>query len=287
MMISGTLYIVATPIGNLQDITFRAIEILKKVDYIAAEDTRHTRQMLTHYGLHNHLISLHDYNEEQRLKKIFADLKNNKNIALVSDAGTPLISDPGYSLVRFIREQGGKVVPIPGACAAIAALMVSGLPTDHFVFEGFLPHKSSARLIRLQELSSEPRTIVFYESVHRIIETLKAMYQVFGEERLAVLARELTKKFETIQSGSFNALIEHFDRHSDQVKGEFVILVKGVSSCLPQDTIEVNRILEILLQELPTKQAVKLTAKIFNNEVNKKELYQLALEKKKDSNSNL
>ncbi len=277
-MLPGILYIVATPIGNLKDITLRALEVLKEVDYIAAEDTRHTRQLLNHYGLSGLLISLHEFNEDQRLHKILNDLKAGKKVALVSDAGTPLISDPGYPLVNYIRANGGHVIPIPGACAAIAALMASGLPADHFVFEGFLPSKSSARMKRLQTLAPETRTLIFYESVHRIQACLSEMSQILGLDRVAVVARELTKKFETIQAGTLDSLTNHFEEHQDQIRGEFVVLVKGAELTTTLDEVEANRILKILLDEFPTKQAVNLTAKILNYKISKKTLYQQAIQ---------
>lgn len=276
----GVLYIVATPIGNLADITIRAQEVLKMVDYIAAEDTRHTRQLLNHLGILQKIISLHDYNEKERSLRLLTDLQQGQNIALVSDAGTPLISDPGFILVREVRAAGITVVPIPGACAAIVALCASGLPTDRFVFEGFLPAKKGLRLQRLQKLQDETRTLIFYESVHRILDMLMALITVFGENRLAVVARELTKRFETIQQGSLFELYTHLKNHSETQRGEFVVLVQGSSKQKESEKdVEITRILTILLRKMPTKQAADIAAEMC--EVPRNQAYQLAIQLKK------
>lgn len=274
---TGTLYIVATPIGNLQDITLRALEILQHhVTLIAAEDTRHSHKLLQHYAITTPTISLHEHNEEKRSQILLQRLLQGENIALISDAGTPLISDPGYNLVNLVRKHNIKVVPIPGACAAITALCAAGLPTDRFAFEGFLPVKQVALHTRLHELAGETRTIVLYEAPHRLLKLIAAMIAVWGKERRIVLAKELTKVFETIYAANLGELEEWLcadaARHQ---KGEFVLLVPGkeiiATKSLPLDQ-EAQRILQILQAELPPKQAVKLTAKITG--VDKKVLYE-------------
>ena len=270
-----TLFIVATPIGNLQDITLRALDTLKQVDLIAAEDTRHSGKLLSHYGIKTKLIALHDYNETKCSQFICEQLKQGKNIALISDAGTPLISDPGYHLVNIVREQGYKVVPIPGACAAIAALSAAGMPTDKFLFLGFLPAKSSQQIKQLEELVGESCTLVFYESPHRLLQTIANMAQVFGQERQVVLAKELTKTFETIYATTLSQLQEWLIADTDRQRGEFVILVHGAAKMVEVD-VEIMRILQILAKDLPSKQAAILAAQITG--VNKNQLYKLLLE---------
>jgi len=275
--LSSTLYIVATPIGNLSDMTFRAIEILKSVSVIAAEDTRHSQRLLSHYDIHTPLFSLHDYNEEARIEKIMALLESGKSVALISDAGTPLISDPGFRLVRAVRHAGFKVISIPGACAAITALTVSGLPTDRFIFEGFLPAKTGALESQLEKLKNETRTIIFYESVHRIVKTLSAMKKIFGEKRIATVARELTKSFETVKQDTLENLSEWIEKNTEQQKGEFVIVVQRTDlSEYPDTVFSTREVLQHLLTELPLKQAVSLTCKITGK--NRNTLYSLALE---------
>jgi 16S rRNA (cytidine1402-2'-O)-methyltransferase len=273
---SGILFIVATPIGNLADITLRALETLKKVDLIAAEDTRHSKKLLDHYSITTPVISLHNYNETKKCDLILNKLQQGKNIALITDAGTPLISDPGYHLVKTIQENNLRVVPIPGACAAIAALSAAGLPTNKFVFEGFLSPKSKQQLERLQELVDETRTLVFYESPHRLLETINNMRTVFGDDRYVVLAKELTKTFETIYGGTFSQLQNWLTEKSERQKGEFVILVKGIikdkGAAIDPETL---RILNLLSENMPHKQAVILTAKITG--ANKNILYKHAL----------
>ena len=199
----GTLYVVATPIGNLDDLTFRAAATLKQVDRIAAEDTRHSGALLKHYSIAKPMVSLHNFNEKERLQSILGYLAEGESIALISDAGTPLISDPGFHLVNAVRAAGHKVVPVPGACAAIAALSAAGLPTDKFSFEGFLPAKAEARRQQLKSLLSETRTLVFYEAPHRLLDALQSMVDVFGGDRLAVVARELTKHYESFLHHNF------------------------------------------------------------------------------------
>ena len=276
----GVLYVVATPIGNLSDITERAKQILATVDVIAAEDTRHSGRLLQHLNIKNRLISLHDHNERQKTSTLIDKLAQGQNIALVSDAGTPLISDPGYHLVHGVRDKGFKVIPIPGACAMIAALSVSGLATDRFVFEGFLPAKSTARCKQLDILVNESRTLVFYESTHRIVDCLMDMQSVFGIERQATVARELTKKFETVYSDTFARIIDWMKADADQQRGEFVIVVSGNDKSLTVLESESDRIVDIIATKLPLSQATSLAADITGER--KKLLYQRALERKVD-----
>lgn len=279
---TGTLYVVATPIGNLQDITLRAIEVLKQVDRIAAEDTRHSGPLLNHYFIVKPTLSLHEFNERERHKIILDYLAAGESIALISDAGTPLISDPGFHLVREARKLNFPVVPVPGACAAIAALSVAGLPTDKFTFEGFLPPKVEARRNKLSALLHEPRTMIFYEAPHRLISALETMNEVFGGERKAVVARELTKLHETVLSADLQTLLSRYQAQTQAVRGEVVILVAGIDE-EASETKEVKpeEVLDILLQELPLKQAAALASKITG--VRKNDLYELALSKKKSS----
>ncbi len=272
----GTLYVVATPIGNLRDMSLRAIEVLKTVDCIAAEDTRHSMPLLQHFLITTRVISLHEHNERERSTQLLEALQRGESIALISDAGTPLISDPGYFLVREARECGIKVVPIPGPSAIIAALSVSGLPTDRFSFEGFLPAKSKQRVAQLNSLQHETRTMVFYEAPHRVLECLADMQSVFGMKRQAVIARELTKMFETIHNAPLDELLEWVKRDANQTRGEMVLVVAGAEAKLTEENLVLaENILQILLEELPLKQAVELAAKISGKRKN--ELYQLAL----------
>lgn len=259
---AGMLYVVATPIGNLGDITQRALEVLRGVDAVCAEDTRHTRQLLAHYGIERPLVALHEHNEAELAERIVARLRAGEALALVSDAGTPLVSDPGFRLVRAAREAGVAVSPIPGACAAIAALSAAGLPSDRFVFEGFLPARAAARRERLAQLAAEPRTLVFYESAHRIGESLADFVAAFGGERRAVLARELTKLFETVLDGSLQSLLERVQHDANQRKGEFVVLVEGVGEDADARLIEGRRLYAKLAEHLPPSQAARLAADI-------------------------
>lgn len=273
----GILYIVATPIGNLKDISQRAIEVLQSVDCIAAEDTRHSGHLLQHLGLNKPLISLHEHNEEKRAGELIARLQQGESIALISDAGTPLISDPGYLLVKLVKEAGMRVVPIPGPCALIAALSVSGLPTDRFVFEGFLPSKAKVRKEQLEALRLESRTLIFYEAPHRILESLRAMEQVFGADRQMVLARELTKMFETVKSGSIHEIINEITQDENQERGEIIVLVAGAKVIFEEETgFSSLKILSTLVDTLPVKQAVELTSQITGDKKN--DLYQKALQ---------
>ena len=271
----GTLYVVATPIGNLDDLTFRAIAVLKQVDRIAAEDTRHSGALLKHYSIAKPMVSLHNFNEKERIQSILGYLAAGESIALISDAGTPLISDPGFHLVNAVRGAGHQVVPVPGACAAIAALSASGLPTDKFSFEGFLSAKAQARREQLKNLFNETRTLVFYESPHRLLETLQSMAEVFGGDRQAVVARELTKHYESFLHQPLSALLSYYETHADECRGEIVILVSGADISVSDETTAALPTLEILLQELPLKQAVTLAAKITG--ARKNGLYEKAL----------
>jgi 16S rRNA (cytidine1402-2'-O)-methyltransferase len=275
----GTLYIVATPIGNLQDISLRAVEVLQKVDCIAAEDTRHSLALLRQFAINTKTISLHEHNERERADELLKRLQAGESIALISDAGTPLISDPGYFLVREARQLGIRIVPIPGACAAIAALSAAGLPTDRFVFEGFLPVKSKLRQDRLAALVRESRTMIFYEAPRRIIDLLQDIQAVLGAERWVVIARELTKVFETIHAAPVAELIAWVEQDSNQERGEMVVLVAGAKeSNADQALFAVEHVLAVLLETLPLKQAVALATKITGKKKN--DIYQQALQMK-------
>ncbi|HEV7165130.1 MAG TPA: 16S rRNA (cytidine(1402)-2'-O)-methyltransferase [Gammaproteobacteria bacterium] len=272
----GVLYVVATPIGNLDDLTPRARQILSDVDVVAAEDTRHSGALLSHFGIHTQLISLHEHNEAARAAWLLERLKAGEDVALISDAGTPLISDPGFDLVRAARQAGISVSPIPGACALVAALSVSGLPTDRFVFEGFLPSKSVARRERLTALAAETRTLVFYESVHRLQDSLQDMAEVFGAERVGVVARELTKLHEGVREAPLAALADWASKDPMAAKGEVVILLAGALAREGEAVDgEAERVLKALLAELPVKQAATLAAEITG--LKKNSLYNLAL----------
>ena len=271
---AGELYVVATPIGNLGDMVPRAVDVLHAVDLIAAEDTRHSGRLLKHLGIDTPMVPYHDHGEEHQSQRILQTLGQGQTVALISDAGTPLISDPGYRLVRKARQLGVKVVPIPGPCALIAALCASGLPSDRFAFEGFLPAKSGARQKKLSALADDPRTLVFYESPHRVLDTLSDMVAELGADREAVLARELTKAFETFLAGSLEELCQMVEEDANQQRGEIVILVSGAPEVAVSES-EQRRVLALLMEELPLKQAAALAAKITGG--HKNALYQLAL----------
>ncbi|WP_323613510.1 16S rRNA (cytidine(1402)-2'-O)-methyltransferase [Pseudomonas putida] len=277
----GTLYVVATPIGNLDDMSARALKVLANVALIAAEDTRHSIRLLQHFGIDTPLAACHEHNERDEGGRFITKLLAGEDVALVSDAGTPLISDPGYHLVRQARAAGVDVVPVPGACALIAALSAAGLPSDRFIFEGFLPAKSAGRRGRLEQVKEEPRTLIFYEAPHRILECLEDMKLVFGAERPALLARELTKTFETLKGLPLAELCEFVAGDSNQQRGECVVLVGGWSAPEGEAAISVQaqRVLDLLLAELPLKRAAALAAEITG--VRKNLLYQAALEKQK------
>lgn len=258
----GSLWVVATPIGHRDDFSARAIETLRSVAVIACEDTRHSRPLLMHFNVGTPLIALHEHNEREAVDAIVQRMLQGESVALISDAGTPLISDPGYRLVRAARAAGIRCIPIPGACAAIAALSVSGLPSDRFTFEGFLPPKSAARRVRLQELAGEARTLIFYESSHRVAESLADMALVFGGDREAVLARELTKMFETVLGEPLASLAARVAGDPDQQKGEMVLLVRGRGEEADARLAEGLRVFAILKDELPPARAAKLAAAI-------------------------
>ena len=258
----ATLYVVATPIGNLADLSPRAQEVLRSVAAICAEDTRHTGQLLSHFGISRPLVALHDHNEEAMAERVVARLLGGESMAVVSDAGTPLVSDPGFRLVRAARAAGVKVSPVPGACAAIAALSVAGLPSDRFVFEGFLPAKAAARRERLQRLAGETGTLVFYESSHRIAESLADMAAAFGDERPAVVARELTKLFETVLDGTLAQLRAAVEADDNQRKGEFVVMVQGAADDEEAQLAHGRRVYAKLSEHLPPSTAAKLAAEL-------------------------
>ncbi|MFI4922128.1 MAG: 16S rRNA (cytidine(1402)-2'-O)-methyltransferase [Burkholderiales bacterium] len=269
------LYVVATPIGNLQDISLRALEVLKQVDVVAAEDTRVTSHLLNHFEISATLMALHEHNERRAAERVIALLQQGKSVALVSDAGTPAISDPGAIVVSRVRDAGFRIVPVPGANAAVTAMSVSGQEAPHFLFYGFLPNKPSARRRELENLKTLPYTLIFYEAPHRILECITDMQAVFGGGRRVTIARELTKLFENIYSGSLSAALDWLSQDENQQKGEFVLLVSGAEKQSASSN-DVLLILTTLLQELPLKQAVKLTAQISGN--NRKTLYAMALQ---------
>src|SRR5471032_2610059 len=276
---AGSLYVVATPIGNLDDISARALKILREVALIAAEDTRHSQRLMQHFGISTPLAACHEHNERDEGSRFITRLLAGDDVALISDAGTPLISDPGYHLVRQARAAGIAVVP--GACALIAALSAAGLPSDRFIFEGFLPAKAVGRRARLELLKEEPRTLIFYEAPHRILECLQDLESVFGAERPALLARELTKTFETLKGLPLAELRAFVESDSNQQRGECVVLVAGWSEPEGEDVIgaEARRILDLLLEEMPLKRAAALAAEITG--VRKNLLYQVTLDKQK------
>jgi 16S rRNA (cytidine1402-2'-O)-methyltransferase len=274
--LESALYVVATPIGNLRDITLRALDVLAATDVVAAEDTRNTAHLLAHHGISaKRLIAVHQHNERAAAEKIIALLQAGQSVAFVSDAGTPAVSDPGALLVQAVRGAGLRVIPIPGASAALAALSAAGLSESHFLFYGFLPNKSAARRTVLQSLISHPYTLVFYEAPHRIVECVADLRAVLGGERQIVVAREITKLFETIHACALQDAEAWLLGDSNQQRGEFVLLVSGA---LPQLGLSVETLntLSLLLEELPLKQAVQLAAKISG--ANRNELYQRALE---------
>ena len=279
-MNSACLYIVATPIGNLSDISERALQVLREVDLIAAEDTRHSSKLLRHYGLTTPLIALHEHNEGRKTQELIDKLLAGQSLALISDAGTPLISDPGYHLVKAARTAAIRVSPISGPSALIAALSAAGLASDAVVFEGFLPNKQEARLKKLAKLADESRTLIFYEAPHRILACLEDMAHVFGADRKAVLARELTKNFESIHGDSLENLLHWIKADANQQKGEFVVLLEGKEKIQSDIDPEVLRVLDILSEELPLKQASSLAAKITG--AKKNALYQIGINKKHD-----
>lgn len=262
MHTSGTLHIVATPIGNLGDLSPRALDTLRTVDAICAEDTRHTRQLLAHFGIERPLLALHQHNEDAQAAQLVTRLQGGESLALVSDAGTPLVSDPGFRVVRAARAAGLRVSPVPGACAAIAALSVAGLASDRFAFEGFLPARAGARRERLARLAGETRTLLFYESAHRIEEALADFASAFGGGRRAVLARELTKLFETVLDGSLDDLLQQVSGDANQRRGEFVLVVEGAGDDADARLAEGRRLYAKLGEHLPPSTAAKLAAEL-------------------------
>ncbi len=279
---SGVLYVVATPIGNLADMVPRALDVLQKVDLIASEDTRHSGRLLAHFNIDTPMMAYHDHSDEHQVARIIDSLQQGKNVALISDAGTPLVSDPGFKLVRAARQRGFGVIPVPGACAAIAALSASGLPSDRFSFEGFPPHKRGPRQKFFAKLKNRTATLIFYEAPHRILGSLEDMSENFVADRQAVMARELTKTFETFLLGSLDEIREKVAADPNQQKGEIVLLVQGAEAAAEAaDEAEQERVLKLLMKELPVKQASVLTAKITGGQKNA--LYTMALAIKRES----
>jgi len=278
-MAENQLYVVATPIGNLADITIRAQEVLEMVDIIAAEDTRHTKRLLNHLGIQKPLLAAHDHNEAFAAGTIVEKLQSGMNVALVSDAGTPLIADPGFHVAKEVADAGFDVIPVPGACAVITALCAAALPTDRFIFDGFLPAKTSGRKQYFASVKNEERTLVVYESPHRILESLKDLQNELGEDKEIVVARELTKTFETFLRGTVASILATMEADSNQQRGEFVVMIRGALAKkkldVPQDAID---LVVLLSEELPMKKAAALAAK--HTGFKKNQLYQLALEQK-------
>lgn len=273
---SAQLYVVATPIGHLDDITYRAIDVLKSVKLIAAEDTRTSAKLLKHFGINTPLTACHDHNESEKVNHLVDRLLAGENMALISDAGTPLISDPGFKFVRAAQAKGVQVIPVPGACAAIAALSAVGLPSDRFSFEGFLPSKQSQRLLHLNRLKDETQTMIIYEAPHRILECVKDMADVFGADRPVGFAREITKTFETIKKMTLGELVEFISNDSNQQKGEIVLVIGGASEEKDMEQEKLDQLLTRLLQDLSVKAASQLAADLTG--IKKKIAYQRALE---------
>ena len=278
-MAENQLYVVATPIGNLADITLRAQQVLESVDIIAAEDTRHTKKLLNHLGIQKPLMATHDHNEAQAAQHIIEKLQTGQNVAIVSDAGTPLIADPGYHVADQVAKAGFNIVPVPGACAVITALCAAALPTDRFIFDGFLPAKTTARKSYFESIKHEERTLVMYESPHRIMATLEDLIAVLGADKEIVVARELTKTFETFNRGSAGEIRELMQADSNQQRGEFVLMVRGVLSNKKLEVSQEALDLTLLIaKELPLKKAAAIVSE--HTGFKKNQLYQLALEQK-------
>ncbi len=270
---AGKLWVVATPIGNLEDFSHRAQAVLQSVDLIAAEDTRHSQPLLARYGITTRTLALHDHNEQAASERLVELLSSGTTIALISDAGTPLVSDPGFRLVRAARAAGIAVSPVPGPCAAVAALSIAGLPSDRFVFEGFLPAKTTPRQARLVELCTETRTLIFYESSHRIVDAIVDIAAIFGAQRQAVVGRELTKLYETVLDGTLADLLQRVQSEANQQRGEFVLVVAGAPESEAEENLaEGRRVFDILRAELPPSQAAKLAAAITG--ASRKRLYE-------------
>lgn len=274
---AGALYIVATPIGNLQDLTERAQWVLSRVSLVAAEDTRHSGRLLQHLGISKPMLALHEHNERHRVARILDKLAAGQDIALISDAGTPLISDPGYVVVREVRRAGYRVSPVPGPCALVAGLSAAGLPTDRFLFAGFLPAKRTGRKAVLEELREQTATLVFYESPHRIIDLMKGLAEVFGPDRECVLGRELTKAFETFYSGAAESVLAELEGDPHGARGEFVVMVRGAipAEDFAAASLDADKLLALLIPELPVKKAARIVAEVSG--LGKNELYQRAL----------
>ncbi len=275
---SGTLHVVATPIGNLEDLSPRARRILaEEVAVIAAEDTRHSSVLTRHFGIHTAMVALHEHNEREIVPQLLKRLCDGDSVALISDAGTPLVSDPGYHLVRGALAEGIRVVPVPGPCAAVAALSVAGLPSDRFVFEGFPPPKSASRREFFRQLRREPRTLIFYESAHRIVECLHDMQEALGADREATLTRELTKQFETVRAATLQEIAAWVAGDPDQQKGEFVIVVRGAAFTADAEQLaEADRLLRVLLNHLPASQAAAAVAELTG--LHRQDVYKQALQ---------
>ena len=273
---SAQLFVVSTPIGHLDDITYRAIDVLKSVSLIAAEDTRTSAQLLKHFLINTPLTACHDHNESNKIDQLIERMKNGESMALISDAGTPLISDPGFKLVRAAQAEGIRVIPVPGACAAIAALSSVGLPSDRFSFEGFLPSKQSQRLLSLEKLKDETQTLIFYEAPHRILDSVQDMAAVFGAERPVGFAREITKTFETIKKMTLGELVEFIANDHHQQKGEIVLVIGGAVEEKDLDQEKLDKLLLRLLEDLSVKAASQLAADLTG--IKKKVAYQRALE---------
>ncbi|MBF7682864.1 16S rRNA (cytidine(1402)-2'-O)-methyltransferase [Acinetobacter sp. B5B] len=273
---TAQLFVVATPIGHLDDITYRAIETLRHVDLIAAEDTRQSAMLLKHFNINTPLTACHDHNESHKIEQLIEQLHAGKSIALISDAGTPLISDPGFKLVRAAQEQHIRVTPVPGACAAIAGLSAVGLPSDRFSFEGFLPSKSSQRLATLEQLKDESQTLIFYEAPHRILACIQDMITIFGADRTVGFAREITKTFETIKKTTLAELCTWVEHDKNQQKGEIVLIIAGKTEKVDVQAAKLDQILQRLLQDVSVKTAAQITADLFD--IKKKVAYQRALE---------
>jgi 16S rRNA (cytidine1402-2'-O)-methyltransferase len=272
-MSQAGLYVVATPIGNLEDISYRAVRILTEADLVAAEDTRHSRVLLSHYNISTPMQAVHEHNETQVTGQILERITNGEAVALISDAGTPLISDPGYRLVQAAREANLPVHAVPGASAVTAALSVAGLPPDRFAFEGFLPARTSARRKKLESLGRETRTLVFFESSHRIEDSIEDMSKAFGEQRLAAVCRELTKKFETVLRAPLAEISEQMAQDKNQTRGEFVVVVDGFEGSEDEALSNAFTMATALLEFLPASQAARIAAKL--NDVPRRKVYQM------------
>lgn len=274
---AGVLYIVATPIGNLQDMSERSQSVLSRVALVAAEDTRHSGRLLQHLGISKPMLALHDHNERDRVARILDKLEAGEDIALISDAGTPLISDPGYIVVREVRQAGYRVSPVPGPCALVAGLSAAGLPTDRFLFAGFLPAKRSGRKTALAGLQQQVATLVFYESPHRIKDLMQDLSDVFGADRECVLGRELTKTFETFYSGPVDTVLAELQGDPHGARGEFVVMVHGAKPVeeTAAAALDADKLLALLISELPVKKAARIVAEVSG--LGKNELYQRAL----------